>query len=92
MKQPPKHSPGPWVNDYFSIVDALDRFVCKIEFDFAPDSSCNYDAALIAEAPELLRVLDWAMETLKRTTPEASRGDCFYSAEQTLKRAKGDFL
>jgi hypothetical protein len=92
MQQPPKHSPSPWECEDFTLFDATGGHIADLGFNLEDDDPCHYDAALIAEAPELLRALDWAMEALKRTTPEASRGDYFDSAEQTLKRARGDFL
>lgn len=92
MKNPPKHSPGPWECEDFTLFDATGSHMADLGFNLEDDDPCHFDAVLIKEAPELLRALDWALETLGRSTLPENRGDYFESAEQTLKRARGDFL
>ncbi len=92
MKTPPKHSPGPWENEDFTIFDATGCHIADIGFNLEADDPCHFDAALIAEAPELLRALEWAITTLERSTLPENRSDYFESAKQTLMRARGDFV
>jgi hypothetical protein len=55
-----KHTPGPWANDGYEILDSSRRLVASLEPRFehdGEDERAEADACLIAAAPEMLVAL-----------------------------------
>lgn len=64
------HTPGPWHADIeFCVRDAADDEICHMAI-VAQLFEAGDNAHLIAAAPDLLRLLTWAVDTLRARSPE----------------------
>jgi hypothetical protein len=87
-----KHSPGPWRNDKYHILDDANNTVALIGYyvDGTGDDVLESDAnaSLIAAAPEMLAALEAAKRTL--WFEGKWRTDALVKVQAAIDKAKGD--
>jgi hypothetical protein len=94
---PARHTPGPWHYGSSGRVILADTGQQVATVTATPDDEYenSANAQLIAEAPDLLRILKAARSTLAcRYHSHSSRAGCFqcelfFSAQETIARAEG---
>lgn len=84
--QTAKHTAGPWTAEGNVIVDFDGQQIASVLEDHV-NGVHEYDAKLIAAAPDLLEVLESVVEFLNNGTPVCSGSDLHAEARAAIQKA-----
>lgn len=85
-----KHTPGPWRENYGTVLDENLNLIAVVHSGVWPDEKCRADTRLIAAAPELLALLEEARRTLEMWKDVAPAVSLCADIDKMIAKARGE--